>query len=251
MSGPAANWRKADAYAELHFCDRRAFAWEWLRRSPSYRQMWARRTELPDRRLRETGLLAWIDPALAAPQARPIWSVERDPHVLRGRPAHHASMPEDLFDILAVAPFVSVAVDAAQREHWLISDGRWSIRLDLNDGTLLGGPILVEHRITGIVSAKPKLKALRQFVVLAQSGNLPASMMPRERKAAQWILELRAGDALLDAASQQDIARALFDSAIASRRWRVESASYRLRAQRLVKVARFRLAEPLSGPWFD
>lgn len=115
-------------------------------------------------------------------------------------------------------PSAPVAVDAADPEHWLISDGRWSIRLDLDYGTLLAGPILVEHRITGIVSAKPMLNALRQFVVLAQSGNLPASMMPRERKAAQWIRELRAGDALLDAAPQQDIARALFDTAIAPRR---------------------------------
>lgn len=251
MSGPAANWRTADAYAELLFCDRRAFAWEWLRRSTYYRQMWARRTELPDRRLKETGLVAWIDPALAAPQARPIWSVERDPHVLRGRPAHHASVPDDLFDILAVAPFVSVAVDAAHREHWLISDGRWSVRLDLNDGTLLGGPILVEHRIAGIVSAKPKLKALRQFLVLAQMGTLPASMMPRERKAVQWILELRAGDAILDDATQQDMARKLFPNALAPLRWRLENASYRLRVQRLVRVARRRLADPLTGPWFE
>lgn len=76
-------------------------------------------------------------------------------------------------------------------------------------------------------------------------------MMPRERKAAQWILELRAGDALLDAASQQEMARALFGPSIAPRRWRLESASYRLRVQRLAKAARRRLAEPLVGPWFD
>lgn len=93
-------------------------------------------------------------------------------------------------------------MDAAHREHWLVSDGRWSVRLDLNGGTLLGGPILVEHRIAGTVSAKPKLKALRQFLVLAQMGALPASMLPRERKAVQSILELRASDALLDEATQ-------------------------------------------------
>lgn len=251
MNRAAADWRTADAYAELLFCDRRAFAWEWLRRSPTYRQMWAHRADLPVRTLRATGLLGWIDPALAAPHARPIWSIDRDPHVLRGYPAGRGCSSEDLFDILAVAPLVSVAVDASHREHWLISDGHWSIRLDLNEGTLLGGPVSVEHRIAGIVSAKPKLKALRQFIVLAQMGTLPASMMPRERKATQWILELRTGDALLDDAPQQDIARALFDRRIAPRRWRLDSASYRLRAQRLVKIAQRRLADPLGGPWFD
>lgn len=62
---------------------------------------------------------------------------------------------------------------------------------------------------------------------------------------------LQFGDALLAGASQQAIARELFGDAIAPSRWRVKSASYRLRVQRLVKAARRYLAEPLGGPWFD
>lgn len=146
---------------------------------------------------------------------------------------------------------MSVEVDTAQIEHWLLSDGHWAVRLDLHNGTLLGGPTLVEHRMTGLASAEPKLKALRQFVLLARKGRLPASLLPRERRAAQWILELRVGDALLEGATQQQMARALFGHAIAPERWRIESASYRLRVQRLVRVARRYLAAPLSGPWFD
>ncbi|HET6526766.1 DNA -binding domain-containing protein [Sphingopyxis sp.] len=160
------------------------------------------------------------------------------------------SVAEDLFDIRALAAFVSVEIDDNHAEHWLMSDGHWTIRLDLHDGTLLAGPILVEHRVTGLESAKSKLEALRQFVVLAQRRNLPASMMPRERRAAQWIAELRVGDAILDGAGHQDIARALFGSSIAERRWRIENSSYRLRVQRLARVAREYLRQPLSGPWF-
>lgn len=146
---------------------------------------------------------------------------------------------------------MTVEIDTDHAEHWLLSDGHWAVRLDLHDGTLLGGPVLVEHRVTGLASAKPKLEALRQFVVLAQRGALPVSMVPRERRAAQWIAELRAADALLDGATQQEIARALFGTSISPRRWRLESASYRLRVQRLVRIARDRLAVPLNGPWFD
>lgn len=155
-------------------------------------------------------------------------------------------MPRPQYDIA-----VSVEVDAAHVEHWLLSDGHWAVRLDLHDGTLLGGPTLVEHRMTGLASAEPKIEALRQFVLLARKGWLPASLLPRERRAAQWILELRAGDALLEGVPQQAIARALFRHAIAPERWRIESASYRLRVQRLVRIARRYLAAPLSGPWFD
>lgn len=75
-------------------------------------------------------------------------------------------------------------------------------------------------------------------------------MLPRERRAAHWILELRVGDAILEGATQQEMARELFGGAIAPRKWRLDSASYRLRIQRLVRTARRRLADPLGGPWF-
>lgn len=199
------------------------------------------------------GLIAWIDPSVAAPRARPIWSVNTDPGVLDGRPAGHAARSDpsgDSLDILTVAPLVSVEV-TAKAEHWLLSDGHWAIRLDLHDGTLLGGPLLIEHRLTGLRSLRPRLAALRQLASLAERGELPASLMPRERRAAQWILELRVADALLAGASQQEMARRLFGSAVAPDHWRLESAVYRLRIQRLVRRARQRFADPLAGPWFD
>ncbi|MDO9369386.1 MAG: DUF2285 domain-containing protein [Sphingopyxis sp.] len=145
----------------------------------------------------------------------------------------------------------SVEIDTARHEHWLMSDGHWAIRLDLFGGTLLGGPVLVEHRISGLRSAKPKQQALHQFVALAQKGGLPRSMIRRESRAAHWILELRAGDAVMAGANQQEIARKLFSGAIALDRWRADSPSYRSRVQRLVKRARCLLADPFAGPWFD
>ena len=250
---PGADWRSAEAYAELLLCDRRFFAWEWLRRSPAYRRDWKRRDRLPRDASGQMGLLAWIDPAIPAPRARPIWSVTTDPGVLDGRPAageYFDRTAGDTFDILTVAPLVSVEVTALA-EHWLLSDGHWAIRLDLHDGTLLGGPLLIEHRLTGLQSLTPKLAALRQLAVLAEKGQLPAALMPRERRAAQWILELRVADALLARASQQEMARHLFPGVVASSpRWRLDATAYRLRIQRLVRKARRHLDNPLSGPWF-
>lgn len=253
VDAPGADWRSAEAYAELMLCDRRAFAWEWLRRCPAYRRCWLRRERLPRDAPAQMGLIGWIDPALPAPRARPIWSMDTDPAVLDGRPARPSDPREDMgdsLDILAIAPLVSVAV-TAEAEHWLLSDGRWTIRLDLHDGTLLGGPLLIEHRLTGLRALRPRLAALRQLASLAERGALPASLRPRERRAAQWILELRVADALLAGASQQDMARRLFGGAVAPDRWRLESSAYRLRVQRLVRRARQRIADPLAGPWFE
>lgn len=250
---PGADWRSADAYAALLECDRRFFAWEWLRRSPAYRHCWRRRDLLPGDAAARMGLVAWIDPAIAAPRARPIWNVDTDPAVLDGRPARQGGLDKinaDSLDILSIAPLVSVAV-SAKAEHWLLSDGHWAVRLDLHNGTLLGGPLLIEHRLTGLGSLAPRLAALRRLASVAERGRLPASLMPRERRAAQWILELRVADGLLAGASQQMMARCLFGSVIAAEHWRLESTAYRLRIQRLVRRARARLAKPLAGPWFQ
>lgn len=247
---PASDWRVSNEYDPLLRCDRRAFAWEWLRRNQAYRCLWAARESLPVDAPKGIGLLGWVDPALASPQARPIWSTGMDPKVLKGRLATRRAPSADLFDIRTIAPFVSVEIDAGRAEHWLFSDGHWAIRLDVHGGTLLGGPALIEYQLNGVTSARSKLDVLRQFLTLSEKGRLPASLVPRERRAARWILELRVGDAVLTGATEQDIARELFKDAIAPERWRRESTSYRLRVQRLVRFARYRLAHPLSGPWF-
>lgn len=197
------------------------------------------------------GLVAWVDPNLASPEARPIWNIGTDPNVLNGHLAEGDVTTEDQIDIGQLARFLSVEIDASRTEHWLFSDGHWSIRLDVHDGSLLCGPVLLEYRLSGRQSAKPKLDALHQLLALAENGQLPASLAPRERRATQWILELRAGDALLAGASQQEIARVLFRNAIAPQRWRVNNAPYRLRVQRLVRIAKDRLSDPLGGPWFE
>lgn len=249
-AGGAGDWRSARDYADLFLCERRAFAWEWLRRSPGYRELWTGRERLANDAVAQFGLLAWVDPALPASRARPIWSGAVDPTVLDGHPADGAPASGDALDIRDLARFVSVEVDDGDKEHWLLSNGRWAIRLDLHDGTLLGGPQPLEHRVTGMQSARPKLGALKLLFALAAKGRMPASLLPRERRAARWIFELRAGDALLDGATQQEIARALFGGVIPATKWRPENPSYRLRVQRLVGAARRHLANPLGGPWF-
>lgn len=136
-------------------------------------------------------------------------------------------------------------------EHWLLSNGKWVIRLAVHDSTLLGGPLLLEHHLRGMASAEPKLHALRRLVALSRHGALPAGFLPKETRAPRWIMELQTADAIAAGATQQDIARALFGSAIAADRWRLESASYRLRVQRLARAARRHIQSPLDGPWFE
>lgn len=242
-----ADWRNQAHYASLLACDRRIFAWEWLRRCPAYRAAAASRTSDPG----GFGLVAFADPDLPAPEARPIWAPNIDPQVLESHVGGHASQAADQFDIRALADFVSVEVWNGTTEHWLLSNGKWCIRIDLHDGTLLGGPLLLDHHMQGLASAEPKMFALRQLVALSRHGRLPAGLQPKEVRAPRWALELRTADGLAAGATQHEMARIFFGQSVALDRWRVESGSYRLRIQRLARAARRNLSAPLDGPWFD
>lgn len=242
-----ADWRVNKNYDALLSCDRRAFAWEWLRRSPDYRD--AAKSASSDPLI--FGLVAFADPDLSIAAARPIWAPQIDRQVLDSHAYSSAADMDEQFDVRALADFVSVEVTDKQTEHWLFSDGRWCVRLDLHDGTLLGGPLLLEYRMWGLTSAEPKLVALRQLIALARHGELPAGLLPKEVRASRWVLELRTADGLAAGATQHEMARTFFGQSVAADRWRVESAAYRLRIQRLARAARRNLSSPLDGPWFE
>lgn len=238
------DWRTASHYSALLKADRRAFAWEWLRRHAPYQNAWSCR-DVPASRF---GLLAYEDPNRATPDARPIWNADADSKVIESWPKARKASRQNSLDIRTFADFVTVEVDEEEIEHWLLSDGRWVVRLDLHEGTLLGGPVLLEHRFAGFENAEPKLDTLKQLSALAQRGAVPPSLLPRERRAPRWILELRTADAIVAGATQQEIARAFFGGAVDDG-WRSANESYRLRIRRLVRIARANLQDPLGGPW--
>lgn len=242
-----ADWRDQTHYASLLGSDRRAFAWEWLRRNPAYRRAVASGTSNPD----SFGLVAFADPDLSAPDARPIWAPKTDPQVLESYVHGYASEAADQFDIRALADFVSVEISDDATEHWLLSNGRWFVRIDLHDGTLLGGPLVLDHRMRGLASAEPKICALRQLVALSRCGELPAGLQPKEVRAPRWVLELRTADGIAAGATQHEMASSFFGQSVSADRWRIESPSYRLRIQRLARAARRNLSAPLEGPWFE
>lgn len=197
------------------------------------------------------GLLAYEDPDQGLPQAKPIWADAVDPAVLASRPCRgRAFSAGDLLDVRRIADFVSVEIDEYDDEHWLISDGRWSIRLDLHGGTLLGGPVMLQHHLQGFARAEQKVHAFRQLAAIATDGKISAGLLPREPRAARWILELRTADAMISGATHQEMAQIFYRSATRQPGWRSENNSLRLRVQRLVRAAKRNLADPLSGPWF-
>lgn len=230
------------------------FAWEWLRRYPAYRRAWLCYGDnvggrIASRVAHRFALIELEDPANDAGTARPIWRSAHDPHVVVADAKGARALNADLFDILHLAPLANVAISSDGQEHWIFSDGSRLIRLDVAEGTLLGGPALLRFRLEGVASLPPRLRTIAELVRLLATPK--ASFTARTaRRAGRWIAELRTADALAQGASHRQIAQRLFGD-IARNEWRLASDAYRLRMQRLARAARRRLSSPLSRDWFE
>ncbi|WP_162236195.1 MULTISPECIES: DNA -binding domain-containing protein [unclassified Sphingomonas] len=170
--------------------------------------------------------------------ARPLWSAS----VYRSVLPCVVGGAGECFDVGVLGEPASVVV-ADGVEHWLVSDGLRSLRLDVADGTLGGGPVPLRFFVDGLVFGEPAVLALRRLSVVARTGRFSGSLFAREPRADRWVLALRVCDALRAGAGQREIAGALFD--VPPARWRVAAPSFRLRVQRLVACARRSL---IAGP---
>lgn len=237
------DWREGPAYADLLSAEYPAFAWEWTRRDLRYRETALRSIEHryaawdgpANPAAGCWGLHRFEDPGLCAADARPIWRREWYPGVLSGS-ALPGGTPEDQVDLARFDGLVRVTRGLDGTEHVLVSDGRSSVRLDIEEGTITAGPVLLAYRLSGVAGARDGVGELGRFLYLCRTGRMPQrAPSPRNRRL---VLLLRATDALAAEASQRDLAAALLSAEAANARWRSEAPSLRSRAQRLVVGAR-------------
>lgn len=229
------DWRDAAAYAPLLDADRSLFAWEWLRRDPLYRLTFAGRC-MGQADPRPFGLVAFEDPGLPVPNARPLWRADAHPYVLRTEP-DGPGPAADLFDL---RPFGDIArvVSTPGTDHLLLSDGLRAIRLDGTPGLFGRSRCKLRYLIGGLVSAEAPLLTLRRLLALCASGRFARSLHQREARARRWILMLRAWDGTEAGADQRGIAEALLSGSVGKPAWRTREPSVRSQAQRLVRCAR-------------
>lgn len=245
---PSADWRSDEAYRDLARADRSAFAWEWLRRSPAYRQA-SRRADHTDEDADVFGLHQFVPCDLAWPQACPLWRRDIDPLVVVAS-ARGAHSGEEAFDFAGLPQELSTRVDGDDGgEYWCWSEGGRSLRLDIVSGTLLRGPVRLDYRLHGYGGALVRLTAIERLIALTRTGKLAAARSDRERRGARWAAILRTHDALMAGASQREIASHLFGLGELAR-WRIEAPSWRQRVQRLVAASRLHAAVP-PGQWLD
>ena len=234
-------WRDAAAYAPLLEADRSLFAWEWLRRDRNYRAAVKAALE-PAGKSRASpdaaafGLVAFEDPRLGVPNARPMWRAGVHPLVLQVERCS-GSRADDRFDLRRMSRLATFVAGEGD-EHLLLSDGLRAIRLDGPRATFSAGPACLHYLLEGLVSAEPGLRTLQRFLALCRNGQFSRLLHPREPRARRWIMMLRAWDALAAGAGQREIASELLSRSVTDPRWRSRQSSLRSQAQRLVRSAR-------------
>lgn len=250
--GHRADWKDAGAYAPLLGADRSVFAWEWLRRDERYRAA-AIRALVEDREISRGdgvchpgaarwGLHAFEWPYRPGPTARPVWMSDVHPYVLAVT-AHAATAAADAFRLDRLADRATILCGADRREHVLLSDGLRTIRVDVIEGSVAGGPVDLRYQLHGIETAQNPLLSLRRLLALSCGGHFPKTLYPPEARARRWLLLLRAFDALEAGADQREIAARLLSADSLRPRWRSDVPSLRSRAQRLVRGARAMAAD--------
>ena len=233
-------WRDVMAYDALHHADRSELAWEWLRRDPGYCQAFRHHLEHVSAEaaaaLVRWGLHAWVQPALTAREARPVWRADIHPQVLKARSVASAA-DADSFDLARWASIATLIVDG-QTSHLLLNDGHHALRLDVDGEPLTAGPVRLHFALNGFASLSAPLSTLLRLRQMMKTGAIgkPSAISPFRR--ARDVLLLRAWDGHRTGASQREIGRALFGEERVDQEWDGHSDSLRSRVRRLVRDAR-------------
>jgi len=168
-----------------------------------------------------------------------IWSAALDPAILPVAIISDRGPQQDRVVLGDLAPWLTIAIEPTGREHVLFSDGWHHIRLDIAEGHLAGRDTArFQYRFDGLTSAEKLILPLRRFLALCRHRHFPSALFPHDPRIARGIDMLRVHDALVQGASQREIATALFGTRRVTDEWGGVSDSLRSRVRRLVSDAR-------------
>jgi hypothetical protein len=229
--------RPAD-YAYLREVDRAGLMWDWLRRDASYADWYVRASTATRGRLAATArwqLVIAEDPGRPAPEATILWHADLDPGALRATASPTDARNPDALPGVILRRFATLADGADGVEHVVLSDGLRRIRIDIEQGTLRDGPVILNYHIGGTQKARPALLSVRRLNALCLNCRFAPSLFPHDPRIDRWLHLLRVHDAGQGGASQREIAELLFGIERVSTAW--SGASPRRAQWRLAAIA--------------
>jgi hypothetical protein len=190
----------------------------------------------PEARTLSAGGCIFVEDATCPAEcAHLLWSADLDRGVLVARALPTDGSNPDRFDLAAVGPRVAVAKGSGG-EHVVIADRDVRLRLDIVSGTVLAGPVLLDHQLIGAAALTPKLRALEQLVALCRTSHAARWREPPDPRLPRLVAALRVIDALAEDASLREIAIGLRLNRAGD--WPGTGESVKSHVRRLVALAR-------------
>lgn len=147
------------------------------------------------------------NPGRSFAEVRILWTSKVDPSVLE---VVAEPIPDRTagFDFGRLGDRISFATDALGEHVAIRAPGR-TLRLDVKEGTLFQGPVLLRYLLSGLSSLPPKLDTLHALLRLIGIPDATRRSLEPDRRLPRLVEALRVLDALADGASLRAIGGAL------------------------------------------
>lgn len=165
-----------------------------------------------------------------------MWRADTDPSVVTIEAVPTSADDPDAFDIMCLTAPLLVLKRTGGAEHLLVGDETCQLRLDVQRGTVLDGPVRLRYELAGTVALEAKLLTLRRLLALVRLRRIPRALAPADRRARRWMMALRAWDAHAAGVKHRNIAVVLFGQAAVAADWNGGSGYLRCRVQRLIRL---------------
>lgn len=245
---PHRAWPGSEAYRYLDGARRADLAWEWLRRNPGFRRLapcvWRHTADgiaVTDITSSECegrwGCLHVPDPDLRFTDTPILWSADIDPSVLRVT-ASPAADDRSAFDLRRWGAAATLVIGSQGEESLLLRDGGPGLRIDIVCGSLLNGPVTLLHDFGWVHDVEPAIVALRRYLHLCRTGELPTLRRATNQATRRLIEALRVHDALAGGASIRDVGVVLFGIDRIQAEWPGRGEALKSHCRRLIALSR-------------
>jgi len=239
---PTMDWRDSDSYLWITALPRPALAWEFVRRSPSYRAAY-QLSDTPERELGSSWPMVRLeDPHLDARHALPAWTGVVSDEIL---PLQTGADPQEAIraaiDIDRLRCRMTTIEEETGTTHVLFAERGRQLHLAVEAHPAVGLGLLTPALAPMPVTVKRTL-ALRRLSDLAEHGELRAHLYPAEPRAPRFARILQALDGALAGARHRDIAVSLFGERRVTQDWASPDNHLRDHVRRAVAQGRTMMA---------
>ena len=237
---PAMDWCDSDSYLWVTTLPRPAIAWEFVRRSPAYREAYY--SNVVSERVLPWPMVRLEDPCLDARHAVPVWTDGVFDEIL---PLRTGAPPQD-----AIRAAVDVGrlrcqmttIEDTGTTHILFAERGRQLHLTVEVDSAAGAALMTPALTPMPLTVKRTL-ALRRFSDLAEHGELREHLYPAESRAPRFARILQALDGALAGARHREIAVSLFGEQRVIQDWASPDNHLRDHVRRAVAQGRSMMAD--------